>query len=248
MVISTLLTRENITEELRSLGNISSKDFLALVDPGDHQNVPKAVKLLQSIAAVKELSKAGLSPAQLKIRGAISLLGTLLDAIVSPFTDVLKTLKKQLESLSLAAHLACALVYQHGVAFISGQLYHDLQAMIKNAFFCVAKQRSLDPQAGFYFCQLGDDCLEGRFGTIRTLIHDRNVDALQLTERMEAAQDIEDILTERPDLDRGHRRLKLEGAEGIDHVNPHSWIGDVVVGNINLHTCWWKGRQAAQKA
>ncbi|KAJ7810978.1 hypothetical protein B0H14DRAFT_2606859 [Mycena olivaceomarginata] len=28
-----------------------------------------------------------------------------------------------------------------------------------------------------------------------------------------------------PDLDRGHRRLKLSGALGIDHVNPKSWIG-----------------------
>ncbi|KIJ28519.1 hypothetical protein M422DRAFT_84217, partial [Sphaerobolus stellatus SS14] len=187
-------------------------------------------------------------PANLNLWRAICLLGTLLHSITTPFTDPNFSLTQQLEALSLTSHIAMFLMFKHGTAFISGQLYHDLQCMIKNTFFCVAKQRILDPTAKFYFCQLGDDRLEGQFGTVRRLIHDRNVDALQLTERLSAAGQVDELLWKYPTWDRGHRRLKLQGSEGVDHVNPASWIGDVSVLPVNLHSCWYKGRKGAEKA
>ncbi|KIJ38670.1 hypothetical protein M422DRAFT_176215, partial [Sphaerobolus stellatus SS14] len=129
-------------------------------------------------------------------------------------------------------------MFAHGTSFISGQLYHNLQSMIKNVYFCVTKQRLLDPTCGFYLCQVDDDRLENLFGTVRTLTHDRNVDTLQLVDRLTSAGDINTILTEHPDWDRGHRRLKLEGCDGVDHVNPCSWKGDVITGNVSLQLCW----------
>ncbi|KAK6997165.1 hypothetical protein R3P38DRAFT_2798691 [Favolaschia claudopus] len=48
-----------------------------------------------------------------------------------------------------------------------------------------------------------------------------------------------------PDIDRGHRKLKLSGALGIDHINPASWLGDVVVGNVNIPQEWDLGRKDA---
>ncbi|KIJ43226.1 hypothetical protein M422DRAFT_170078, partial [Sphaerobolus stellatus SS14] len=182
MLAMTVITRDTIAKELSRLEGLSATEIAALIDPADHQNVPKAVRLLQRISEVTTLPTIGLSPTELKIRKAICILGTLLEAVISPFVVPTWNLSQQLESLALASHLALYGMYKHGTAFISGQLYHDLQCMIKNAFFCVAKQRLLNPAEGFYFCQLGDDRLEGRFGTVRTLTHDRNVDALQLAE------------------------------------------------------------------
>ncbi|KAK6993246.1 hypothetical protein R3P38DRAFT_3223887 [Favolaschia claudopus] len=48
-----------------------------------------------------------------------------------------------------------------------------------------------------------------------------------------------------PDLDRGHRKLKLSGALGIDHINPASWLGDVVVGNVDIAKEYKQGKQDA---
>ncbi|TFY78640.1 hypothetical protein EWM64_g5369, partial [Hericium alpestre] len=48
-----------------------------------------------------------------------------------------------------------------------------------------------------------------------------------------------------PELDCGHRRLCLEGSEGVDHTNPTSWKGDVIVGNVSLLTVWNAGRNEA---
>ncbi|KIJ31886.1 hypothetical protein M422DRAFT_185339 [Sphaerobolus stellatus SS14] len=222
MVASTLITRHTLSQELSKIGNLSRKEIEALINPADHQNVPKAVRLMQCIFQVRKLLTMGLSPAELKTRKAICLLGTLLEAVVSPFVIPTWSLSEQLESLSLASHLALQGMHRHGTAFVSGQLYHDLQSMIKNAYFSVVKQCIQDPKVGFYLCQLGDNHLEGQFGTVQTLTHDRNVDALQLAERLAAAGQMEAIFESHPDWDRDHRRLKLEGAEGIDHVNPQS--------------------------
>ena len=49
-----------------------------------------------------------------------------------------------------------------------------------------------------------------------------------------------------PELDKGHRRLSLQNAMGIDHVNPKSWKGNVCVGDVNLKQQWDKGRKKAE--
>ncbi|TFY82905.1 hypothetical protein EWM64_g1118 [Hericium alpestre] len=46
-------------------------------------------------------------------------------------------------------------------------------------------------------------------------------------------------------MDRGHRRLRLEGSEGVDHTNPASWTGNVIVKNVSLLTTWNVGRTEA---
>ena len=49
-----------------------------------------------------------------------------------------------------------------------------------------------------------------------------------------------------PELDRGHRRLSLKDAMGIDHVNPRSWTGSVRVGDVDIKAEWKKGQMSAQ--
>ncbi|KIJ38312.1 hypothetical protein M422DRAFT_176749, partial [Sphaerobolus stellatus SS14] len=231
-----------LSQSLKKLPGLSSQEVDILIDPADHQNVPKVVKLLNRISDISTLPLVSLNPAQVKAHNAIVLLGAILKALIQLFTDLTMTLTHQLKSLSMTSHLCLAQMFMHGTAFISGQLYHDVQAMIKNVFFCVAKQCLLNPLSGFYLCQVGDDRLENVFGTVCTLTHDRNVDALQLSDHLAAAGEITSILSEHPEWDRGHRRLKLEGADGVDHVNPASWKGDVITGNVSIQHCWDKGR------
>ncbi|KIJ36456.1 hypothetical protein M422DRAFT_77421, partial [Sphaerobolus stellatus SS14] len=147
LIAMTLLTCDTVSKELSRLEDLSPKEIEALIDPADHQNVPKAVRLLQHILEVKKLPTIGLSPGELKSRKAITILSTILEAVISPFVQPTWSLSQQLESLALASHLILYGMYKHGTAFISGQLYHDLQSMVKNAYFCVAKQRLQDPKA-----------------------------------------------------------------------------------------------------
>ena len=49
-----------------------------------------------------------------------------------------------------------------------GQLFYDTQASVKNAYFCVGKQKVLDPTKELFIGQSGSDRLEEEFGNIRT--------------------------------------------------------------------------------
>jgi hypothetical protein len=40
-------------------------------------------------------------------------------------------------------------------------------------------------------------------------------------------------------------QLSLDGKSGVDHTNPSSWVGDVVVGGVNLSACWLQGQSVA---
>ncbi|KAF5335719.1 hypothetical protein D9611_009624 [Ephemerocybe angulata] len=46
-------------------------------------------------------------------------------------------------------------------------------------------------------------------------------------------------------LDPGHKRLKLSNARGVDHINPASWEGNVIVGEVDLKGEYLAGREAA---
>jgi len=59
------------------------------------------------------------------------------------------SLHEQLTRLSAAAHLVLALYSHEQGDFIPIQLYFDVMAMIKNAYFCVAKTQQDDPNGKF---------------------------------------------------------------------------------------------------
>ena len=62
------------------------------------------------------------------------------------------------------------------------QLYSDIQLMIKNVYFCVAKAK-IDPDiTQFYAILLGTDCLEVTFSILWTIVgNDVNAGTFQLT-------------------------------------------------------------------
>ena len=80
------------------------------------------------------------------------------------------SLYEQLKSLSAVAHLAHTFFTHHNAcsAFIPSPLYCDIQIMVKNAFFCVAKTKHDNLNGEFFLILLGTDCLESIFGLIRS--------------------------------------------------------------------------------
>ncbi|KAG1731440.1 hypothetical protein EDD22DRAFT_788478, partial [Suillus occidentalis] len=60
-----------------------------------------------------------------------------------------------------------------------------------------------------------------------------------------AAKDIDGVFKCHPDIDPGHRRLKLMRHEGVDHINREIWTGDIISGRCDLPLAWRKGRDAS---
>ncbi|KAG1829252.1 hypothetical protein EV424DRAFT_1470766 [Suillus variegatus] len=176
-----------------------------LLHPDDPQDVPCAVELMLAVIEFSNSQHALISDSfsvDVDTRAdltSISLLSALLQAILTPFID-------QFEHLSCYAHLAFAFFHAHRRSFMSYQLYYDTQTMVKNAFFCLAKQQSLDPYAPFFLGDVGDDPLEILFGRTRMIALDH----------LGAVKDIDG-------LDPGHHQLKLTCREGVDHINWEIW-------------------------
>ncbi|KAG8718339.1 hypothetical protein FRC09_012817 [Ceratobasidium sp. 395] len=238
------ITPKMLVRYLRSLDELSESRILSLFNGTDPQNVPKANTLLMSIYKASQLPAVA-SHAHNK---PFVLLGEVLGSFVRPFTVPAMTLDEQITSLSKCAHLIFALYRIDGTKFLSGQLFYDIQASIKNVIFCVAKTQLIGSDTPFYLLQTGTDRLEARFGTYRTATSDTNGDLMQMCDRAAGTQHIDEIFLVHPDWNRAPYRLSLDGKSGIDHTNPSSWTGDVVVGNVNLHDSWLRGRSQAAAA
>ncbi|KAJ7718702.1 hypothetical protein DFH07DRAFT_679653, partial [Mycena maculata] len=152
---------------------------------------------------------------------------------------------EQVRSLSTYAHLTAALYIKHGTAYLTSPLYADSQAVIKNIIITIARMQLLNPDLRFYIILEGTDRIEVLFCDTRTLDHARNFDIEQLAGKLSLGTLINATFQCNPDLDRGHRRLKLNGALGIDHVNPASWTGDARVGNVKIQQEYDGGRDDA---
>ena len=157
------------------------------------------------------------------------------------------SLSEQVESLATFAFGSAYLYIVHGNACFTGPLYADAQAVVKNIIFTIARMQQINPDMCLYIIHEGTDRLEGLFSDTHTLDHARNFDIDQLSGKLSVATLINAAFQRNPDLDRGHRRLSLKGAMGIDHVNPKSWEGDTHVGNVDLKSTWKNGQQAAER-
>ncbi|KAI0681858.1 hypothetical protein C8T65DRAFT_597993 [Cerioporus squamosus] len=245
LLSQVVMNRRLLTQELTRLPQHDSKAVELLLDPNDHQNVPKAVQLLQAIQVLSNIKHPSPSPTDMDTQRILTLLGDLWTSFLNLYISPRWSLSEQLISLSKVAHLLFALFRAHGTAFMTGQLYGDIQAMIKSTYFGVAKQQLLDGDKPYYLCQEGSNRLEVYFGQVRTATHDSNCDALELRERLCSVADIADILSRHPKWDRGHRRLSYDGKEGVDRVNPPYFTGDLVAKNAHLATAWKSGRVQA---
>ena len=66
--------------------------------------------------------------------------------------------------------------------------------MIKNVFFCAAKDKVQDPNNNMYIILLRMDQLETSFGILHTMVgNDANADVLQLSTRLSHVSEIQNI-------------------------------------------------------
>ncbi len=137
--------------------------------------------------------------------------------------------------------------------FMPTQLYADLQLMIKNVFFCAAKEKVWDPNNNMYIILHRMDQLETSFGILHTMVgNDTNADALQLSTRLSHVSKIQNILAAHLAWDCSPHQLKLPSwdevemkSQHMDHVTPTLWKGDVTVNTVTLLTCWKDGHTLA---
>ncbi|KAG8735376.1 hypothetical protein FRC10_010673 [Ceratobasidium sp. 414] len=232
-----------IKQYLRYLPDMTTGRLDSLFYNTDRQNVPRAHALLKAIYDAAQLPDIRSQTAN----QPFVLLAEFLHAFYAPHTTPSMSLSQQVASIAECAFLLFAIFRVDWTRFISTQLYYDIQASIKNAVFCIAKTKLLDPTQCFYLLQLGDDRLENQFGIYRTMTSDCNPDILQLAERSGAVQEVVDVFGRHPESDRKPYRISLEGASGIDHLNPGGWVGNVCVGDVNLQSSWTEGRDAAEQ-
>jgi hypothetical protein len=141
---------------------------------------------------------------------------------------------------------------QLGAKCLPNQLYHDLQSNVKDLYVSVAKWKVYWPESPFFTFLLGDDRLETDFGIVRTISHDRGVDALQLGERIGEIVQADLVLGRHEGWRRPSARLDVKVAE--DHMNVKAWMSaldgeckgsNYMTRDVHLASCWALGRAKA---
>ncbi|EJD41275.1 hypothetical protein AURDEDRAFT_68934, partial [Auricularia subglabra TFB-10046 SS5] len=252
-----VITRSVLRAHLCDAG-MSGATADALLDPEDHQDVVLMYRLLGAVVHLPQTPTVA-DPFSAVVRRVLWLIGRAYYYVLSAYTNTALSLRQQLEYLSAASHLFLQLYRLDQQRFIPSQLYIDIQIMIKNVYFCVAKTKKDNPTGRFWLLLLGTDRLEKDFGITRTIVgNDSNADLYQLSTRLLSIVLLALILSEHPEWDRGPRRLRLpanvlsdpsaELDKRVDHINPASWTGDLHVADVVLRTCWNRGRELAEAA
>jgi hypothetical protein len=140
---------DHIMEHLTDLPNMTVEKAYQLLDPADKQNVPKAVTLLQSLLQLKDLPPSP-NPTVNTKRRAIVFVANMLGYFLRPFISVNMTLSEQVECLATYSFLAAGVQIKHGTACLTGALYADSQATVKNIIFTVARLQNIDPILDLY--------------------------------------------------------------------------------------------------
>ncbi|KAJ7619699.1 hypothetical protein FB45DRAFT_1063039 [Roridomyces roridus] len=254
------ITPSIIQHHLRSAGH-SQTHINTLMNPNDKQHVPLAYDLLRLIWQLPEADAEAdppLPPTFIPARKALRKFGQFAYHLLMPFIHLTLSLHEQLTHLSTAAHLLFVMFSVDGTktAFMANQTFVNIMLMMKDIYYSVAKVKINNPDGEFFIIQVGTNRLETFFGISRTSSGpDTNFDVLQLGNRASNITEVNLILSEHPEWDRGSRRLKLVGVlnengdspRDADHVSPASWLGDVHVKDVVLLTCWRLGRTKAEE-
>jgi len=115
-----------------------------LLDPSDKQNVPKAVTLVQSLLQLKESSCISY-PTVNRCRHTIVFMAEMMGHFMQPFITINMTLSEQVRSLATYTFLAAGVQVKHGTACLTGPLYADSQATVKNIIFTIARMAGDGP-------------------------------------------------------------------------------------------------------
>ncbi|TEB34890.1 hypothetical protein FA13DRAFT_1588332, partial [Coprinellus micaceus] len=248
------ITPTIIQAHLKAEGT-SPDHIRAILNPNDKQDVKLAFDLLQAIWTLPRTTTSK-NPTFVQARESLWILGRFLYHTVVPYICIDLSITEQLEHLSAASHLALALYKMEGKHFLPTQLYTDLQLMIKNIFFCVAKAKVDTPEGSFYLIIVGTNRLEETFGDLRTMVgNDANLDCLQVSWRVGSTAAVANILAKYPHWDRPPCRLAIPLLARdmsvipatVDHLKPRNWKGDTKVKAAVLQTPWRSGRVMAEE-
>ncbi|KAF8055318.1 hypothetical protein FPV67DRAFT_1789064 [Lyophyllum atratum] len=238
---------ENTIFSLLNTDSSTLERIHTLLSPKDAQDVPRAIKLLNLTADLRNLDSSGFDPSERKTHCALSLLGEMLEALVEPFVNPGFSISQQITSLIKFAHILCALFLKHESAFMPHHLYNDLQCMVRTAIFRVAHTKVLDPQRKVLLCLLGDDVLEVLFGRIRMIGgHSPNVDVDEFRNRCASALRLDGIFQTYMSWERRPDRLKLKRSRDADHLSPRHWRGELRAATCDLLACWESGVAQAE--
>lgn len=181
---------------------LSADHIRAAFNPKDQQDVKLAFDMLKDIWTLPRFSSETGNRGVGAAREALWTLGKLLHHMTFPFLCVDFTLSEQFEHLSAAAHLILSLYRLAGPTFIPTNLFLDVMLIIKNAYFCLAKAITDNPEGSFWLILLGTDCLEELFGILRTMVgNDSNMDMTQMVSRLGSTTEVANILAKYPHWD-----------------------------------------------
>ena len=148
------------------------KPFLLFLHaPNDRQNVPAVLNLVKSLKACIIFHQNSDDQVCCKLLASLKILEKIYDGIVCLFS-----------SPKIFSTLSQVLYHQyqaHGISFIPGQLYHDLQRMVQASFYLCALYK-VRGGGKFYLYQLETDQLEMNFNSARTITHARNCNQFHL--------------------------------------------------------------------
>ena len=239
---------------------VPNSHIKSILKPDDKQDVKLAYDLLHDIWSLPTITNLppSLSAGFQAKHEALATVGKLFQHILLPYICIDLTLSEQLIHLSAAAHMFLAMLHEDkaGILLMPTQLYINVQIMIKNVYFCVAKTKIDNPNGKCWIIVIGTDRLEDKFRIVRIMTgNDTSVDILQLGIRLTGITEVSAIFAQHPEWDRSPRRLKLPALskdgldihKGVDHINPASWRGNVEVSKVNLQTCWMLGRREVDK-
>ncbi|KAG2131051.1 hypothetical protein DEU56DRAFT_757676 [Suillus clintonianus] len=207
--------------------NIDESRALKLLYPDDPQDVPRAVALMNIVISLGNIDPTlppytldGTEPDVDVIADfdAIKILSHILHSLLQPFINITLSLTEQVISLCRCTHLIYACYRNQRRAFMPNQLYYDVQTLIKNIIFCIAKQQKLDATQPFTLLDTGDDPIELLFVFLRMCGgHNSAVNYKQALDRLES----------------------------VDHINRSMWVGDIISGHCNLPSAWKQGQDVA---
>ncbi|KAF9042838.1 hypothetical protein BDZ89DRAFT_912987, partial [Hymenopellis radicata] len=134
--------------------NWAHESIESLFNMKDGQDVPRVIKFLCLVADLRDLDEDDYNPSERHTYRALRLLGEMCGALVEPFILLDLSLSEQITRLLRFAYLAFAVFRKHEGSFLPGQLYFDLQCMVKNAVFIIAHAKELNPAMKVFLCLL----------------------------------------------------------------------------------------------
>ncbi len=237
---SMTLSKTPITKQhIRMLFNDRCKKLDYLLNPKDHQNVPAAVDLLRILAEFESMEFE--DPLKQVVVNEFQILSYIAENFLNIFTNTAISLLDQLISVSRVAHTLLFVFRKHKTNFLTTDLYQDLQSTLQCFYLATMQFQKDSSDENVYLYQLGTDELERLFSTVRTITHAKNCDFLELTQRLDAAFQIESVYQNAPHLRGCKDRLATKARVVNDHSSVYDWNGELKVHNLQLQTLWKLG-------